>query len=82
MSDARPVQRGELTAALAGRTVHSITRNGVSIVISFTDGYEVQIGWADAQLRPVEGQPVIVRQGKPVHVHTQTNLSEVLRSLR
>lgn len=82
MSDARAVQPGELTALLAGRRIDSITRNGASIVLTFTDGYEVQIGWADEQMRPVQGQPVIVRAGKPVRLHTSTNLAEALRSLR
>jgi len=63
----------QLTTQLAGRKVLGVWRNGVSLVIRCEDGYELQVGWKDAETaKPVKGEPVIVFAGKRIRIGKQS----------
>lgn len=53
-----------ITARLSGKTIAEVWRNGALMVIRFTDGTDVTIGWRDSDTgAPLKGEPVVLGQG-------------------
>jgi len=59
-----------LSMFCAGRTIDSLWKSKNILMIRFTDGDTVEIGWADTNGNPTEGEPVGIRRGR--HVFAQT----------
>ena len=53
-----------------GRTIIEIWKNRSILMMKFADGDTVEIGWADTNGNPVDGEPVMIRKGRHVFAKT------------
>lgn len=72
--------RANLTQLLYGRTIGEVYRNGACLLIKCADGFQITIGWKDAETgAPIKGEPVIVSAG--THL-VQTRRPELIHGSR
>ncbi len=50
---------GWITTHLQGRTIECLMRDGMFLIIRFTDGHEARIGWQDKSGNQLAGDPFL-----------------------
>ena len=50
---------GWITSHLQGRTIECLMRDGVWLILRFTDGHEARIGWQDTHGNQLKGEPFL-----------------------
>ncbi len=52
---------GWITSFIQGRTLECALKDGQWLILRFTDGHEVKIGWQDASGNQLKGEPFTER---------------------
>jgi len=68
--DYGPLAENKITDFVRGRTIEEVWKNKSILLMKFKDGDSVEIGWADKDGNPVEGEPVMIRRGRHVFAKT------------
>ena len=70
--DYGPLTENKVSDFVRGRTIVEVWKNRSILMMKFSDGDSVEIGWADENGNPVDGEPVMIRRGRHVLAKTAT----------